>query len=66
MLIIGGKAAGYVGANMKGGTIFYKGDALLHSGRVEGSDIRMLIRNLEINQIEAMMFKKFQVKLNSA
>lgn len=62
MLIINGKARGYVGANMKGGTIFYKGDAMLPGVPVDGSDIRMLVRTIGINQVEAMMFKKYYKK----
>jgi glutamate synthase domain-containing protein 3 len=58
-LIIGGKARGYVGAEMKGGRIFYKGEAMLPAALVDENDIRMLVRLLGIIQVEAMMFKKF-------
>jgi len=58
-LIISGKAKGYVGANMKGGMIFYKGDAMLPGFPVDGKDIRMLVRLFGINQVEAMIFKKY-------
>jgi formylmethanofuran dehydrogenase subunit C len=58
-LIISGKSKGYVGANMKGGMIFYKGDAMLPGLPVDGKDIKMLVRLLDINQVEAMMFKKY-------
>lgn len=61
-LIMRGKARGYVGANMKGGTIFYKGDAMMSAVPVEGSDVWMLVKLLEIGQVEAMMFKKYIVK----
>jgi formylmethanofuran dehydrogenase subunit C len=60
-LVIKGKARGFVGANMKGGVIFYKGDAMLQSAPVDGNDIKMLIRLLEITRVEAMMFKKYDV-----
>ncbi len=58
-LIIRGKAKGYVGANMKGGAIFYKGEALAKTAPLDGSDIRMLVRLLDITQVEAMMFRKY-------
>ncbi len=60
-LIIRGKSRGYVGANMKGGTIFFKGEAMVKPVHVEGKDIRMLVRLSGISQIEAMMFKKYEV-----
>jgi hypothetical protein len=47
---------------MKGGTIFYKGDAMLKGAPVDGNDIKMLIRLLDITQVEAMMFKKYEVR----
>lgn len=59
VLIIAGKAKGYVGTNMKGGCIFYKGDAVLKPLHIGGEDISMLVKLLHINQIEAMMFKKY-------
>ncbi|MCX9085708.1 MAG: formylmethanofuran dehydrogenase [Candidatus Methanoperedens sp.] len=59
-LIIKGKAKGFVGANMKGGVIFYKGDAMLPGVPVDGNDIKNLVRLLEINRVEAMMFKKYE------
>ncbi|HLB70730.1 MAG TPA: formylmethanofuran dehydrogenase [Candidatus Methanoperedens sp.] len=49
----------FAGSYMKGGTIFYKGDAMQRSVPLEGSDIRMLIRFLGTGQIEAMMFRKY-------
>ncbi len=58
-LIIRGKAKGYVGAKMKGGVIFYKGEAMMPAVAVDGSDIRMLVRLLDISRVEAMMFRKF-------
>lgn len=58
-LIIRGKAKGYVGANMKGGAIFYKGEALAKTAPLDGSDIKMLVRLLDITRVEAMMFKKY-------
>ena len=58
-LIIRGKARGYVGANMKGGTIFYKGEAMVPASTVTGSDIKMLVRLLDITRVEAMMFKRY-------
>jgi formylmethanofuran dehydrogenase subunit C len=61
-LVIKGKAKGFVGANMKGGTIFYKGDAMLQGAPVDGGDIKMLIRLLDITRVEAMMFKKYEVR----
>lgn len=61
-LVIKGKAKGFVGANMKGGTIFYKGDAMLQGTPADGGDIKMLIRLLDITRVEAMMFKKYQVR----
>ncbi|MFA4957924.1 MAG: formylmethanofuran dehydrogenase [Candidatus Methanoperedens sp.] len=61
-LVIKGKARGFVGANMKGGMIFYKGDAILQGAPVDGNDIKMLIRLLDITQVEAMMFKKYELR----
>lgn len=58
-LIIRGKAKGYVGANMKGGMIFYKGGAMLPACAPDESDIKMLVRYLDISRVEAMMFRKF-------
>ncbi len=58
-LIIRGKAKGYVGANMKGGVIFYKGEAMLPASVPDESDIKMLVRHLDISKVEAMMFRKF-------
>jgi formylmethanofuran dehydrogenase subunit C len=60
-LVIKGKARGFVGANMKGGVIFYKGDAMQKVAPVDGDDIKMLIRLLEITRVEAMMFKKYLI-----
>ncbi len=59
ILIIRGKAKGFVGANMKGGIIFYRGEAMLPASALDESDIRMLIRHLDISKVEAMMFRKF-------
>ena len=61
-LIIKGKSKGYVGANMKGGIIFYKGDAMLPAAPVNDSDIRMLVRLLDISRVEAMMFRKYRIQ----
>jgi formylmethanofuran dehydrogenase subunit C len=61
-LFIKGKAKGFVGANLKAGVIFYKGDAIIQGAPVDGNDIKMLIRLLEINRVEAMMFKKYEVR----
>jgi formylmethanofuran dehydrogenase subunit C len=58
-LIIRGKAKGFVGANMKGGVIFYKGEAMLPASSPDESDIKMLVRHLDISKVEAMMFRKF-------
>ncbi len=58
-LIIAGKAKGYVGANMKGGTIFYKGETMLPARAPDESNIKMLVRLLDISKVEAMMFRKF-------
>jgi formylmethanofuran dehydrogenase subunit C len=59
ILIIRGKAKGYVGAEMKGGVIFYKGEAMLPASAPDESDIKMLVRYLDISKVEAMMFRKF-------
>ncbi len=59
ILIIRGKAKGFVGANMKGGVIFYKGEAMLPASAPDESDIKMLVRYLDISKVEAMMFRKF-------
>lgn len=59
-LAIRGKAKGFVGANMKGGAIYYKGDAMLQGAPVDGNEIKMLMRLLEITQVEAMMFRKYE------
>ncbi|VVB93400.1 Uncharacterised protein [uncultured archaeon] len=59
ILIIRGKAKGYVGANMKGGVIFYKGEAMLPAIAPDESDIKMLVKLLDISKVEAMMFRKF-------
>ncbi len=61
-LIIRGKAKGYVGANMKKGTIFYKGEAMLPPVPVDGNEIRMLVKLLGISQLEAMMFRKYSIR----
>jgi len=61
-LIIRGKAKGYVGANMKGGIIYYKGDAMVPGFPVDGKEIRMIIKLLDISQVEAMMFKRYSIK----
>ncbi len=58
-LIIRGKAKGYVGASMKGGVIFYRGEAMLPSRAPDEDEIRMLIKLLDISNVEAMMFRKF-------
>ncbi len=58
-LIIRGKAKGYVGANMKGCVIFYKGEAMMPAKAPDENDIRMLVRFLDISRVEAMMFRKF-------
>jgi len=62
LLVIKGKAKGFVGANMKRGLIFYKGDAMLQGAPVDGNDVKMLIKLLDINRVEAMMFKKYEVR----
>jgi formylmethanofuran dehydrogenase subunit C len=59
ILIIRGKAKGYVGTEMKGGVIFYKGEAMLPASAPDESDIKMLVRYLDISKVEAMMFRKF-------
>jgi formylmethanofuran dehydrogenase subunit C len=58
-LIIRGKAKGFVGANMKGGLIFYRGETMLPARTPDESDIKMLVRHLDISKVEAMMFRKF-------
>jgi formylmethanofuran dehydrogenase subunit C len=59
ILIIRGKAKGYVGANMKDGVIFYRGEAMLPASAPDESDIKMLVRHLDISKLQAMMFRKF-------
>lgn len=61
VLIIRGKARGYVGANMKGGMIFYKGEAIFPGFPVNEKEIRMLVKLLNVNKIEAMMFKRYGI-----
>ncbi len=59
VLIISGKAKGFLGANMNGGIIFYKGEAMIPGVQVDETDIKMLIRLLDISKVEAMMFKRY-------
>ena len=59
VLIITGKAKGFLGANIKGGTIFYKGEAMVTGVPVDETDIKMLVRLLDISRVEAMMFKRY-------
>jgi formylmethanofuran dehydrogenase subunit C len=61
-LFIKGKAKSFAGANMKGGMIFYKGDAMLQDAPADGNDIKMLIMLLDMTRLEAMMFKKYEVR----
>jgi formylmethanofuran dehydrogenase subunit C len=61
-LIIQGKAKGYVGANMKGGRIYYKGEAMVPGFHVDEKEIRMIVRLLNISQVEAMMFKRYFIE----
>ena len=56
-----GKLKVLLGANMKGGTIFYKGDAMVPGVPVDEKDIKMLIRVLDISKVEAMMFKRYRI-----
>ncbi|MCX9011582.1 MAG: formylmethanofuran dehydrogenase [Candidatus Methanoperedens sp.] len=58
-LIVSGKSKGYVGANMKGGAIILKGKAMGKVIPLDGGDIRMLERLLDISRGEAMMFRKY-------
>ena len=59
-IIIGGKAQGYLGANMKGGSIYVKGDAKAVPPAKIGAvdDMKLLQKELGINRMIAMMFKK--------
>ena len=59
-LVIGGKAQGYLGANMKGGNIYVKGDVkLIPPAKIEAvDDIGLLQKELGINRMIAMMFKR--------
>ncbi len=61
ILIIRGKSGGYTGANMKGGTIFLKGEIMHKTASPDGSDIKMLVKLMEISQVEAMMFRKYSI-----
>lgn len=58
-LIISGKSKGYVGANMRGGVVFLKGKAMGKAVPLDGGDIRMLEKLLDISRGEAMMFRKY-------
>lgn len=58
-LIISGKSKGYVGANMRGGAILLKGKAMGKAITLDGGDIRMLEKLLDISRGEAMMFRKY-------
>ncbi len=59
-LIIGGKAQGYLGANMKGGSIYVKGDVKAVPPAKIGAvdDMGLLQKELGINRMIAMMFKR--------
>ena len=61
-LIIKGKSRGYVGANMRGGVIFFKGQTMLKPVPAGENDTRELVKLLGISQIEAMMFKKYSAR----
>jgi formylmethanofuran dehydrogenase subunit C len=61
-LIIGGVPKGYLGANKRGGAIYARGAKALPPSRalaVVGDDVALLSKALGINQLQAMMFKKF-------
>ncbi|HJH32415.1 MAG TPA: hypothetical protein C5S50_09645 [Methanosarcinaceae archaeon] len=62
-LVIGGKAQGYLGANMKGGNIYVKGDVKAVPPAKAGAvdDMGLLQKELGINRMIAMMFKKIGV-----
>ena len=59
-LIIGGKAQGYLGANMKGGSIYVKGNVKAVPPAKVGAvdDMGLLQKELGINRMIAMMFKR--------
>ena len=62
-IIIGGKAQGYLGANMKGGSIYVKGDVKAVPPAKVGAvdDMKLLQKELCINRMIAMMFKKIGI-----
>lgn len=59
-LIISGKAQGYLGANMKGGSIYVKGNVKAVPPAKIGAvdDMKLLQKELDINRMIAMMFKR--------
>lgn len=59
-LIINGKAQGYLGANMKGGSIYVKGNVKAVPPAKVGAvdDMKLLQKELDINRMIAMMFKR--------
>lgn len=62
ILIIGGMPEGYLGANKRGGAIYARGSKALPPSQalaVVGDDVALLSKGLGINQLQAMMFKKF-------
>ncbi|MGP8320280.1 MAG: formylmethanofuran dehydrogenase [Methanosarcinaceae archaeon] len=62
-LIIGGKAQGYLGANMKGGNIYVKGNVMAVPPAKVGAvdDMGLLQKELDINRMLVMMFKRIGV-----
>ena len=62
ILIIGGVPEGYLGANKRGGAIYARGAKALPPSQalaVVGDDVALLSKGLGVNQLQAMMFKKF-------
>ncbi len=62
-LVIGGKAQGYLGANMKGGSIYVKGNVKAVPPAKIGAvdDMKLLQKELGINRMIAMMFKRISL-----
>jgi formylmethanofuran dehydrogenase subunit C len=62
-LLIGGRAQGYIGANMKGGSIYVKGNVKTIPPAKLGmvDDMRMLQKELGVDRMAAMMYRKVSV-----
>ncbi len=62
-LLIGGRAQGYIGANMKGGSIYVKGNVKTIQPAKLGmvDDMRMLQKELGVDRMAAMMYRKVSV-----